>query len=121
MRGGSRAMPIHPFTDSPTHRFALASASAAATAARTAARTASSLRTEERVVIVVLARRCRRAGINDDVRDDFSPFTNFWIGIEHFDVRAVRDAEAQSHLLQLLVLIQPGLATRFLDWQRPKQ
>src|SRR6185436_4455643 len=84
---------------------------AAATTARTArtARTASSLRTQQRIVRVIGA-RCRRAGVDNHVGDDFRTFLDFWICVDHFGVRAVRDPEPQSDLLQLFVLVKPRLS-----------
>src|SRR4051812_22741781 len=97
----------------------LPSAAAAATAAAGTARS-SALRSEQRVVGVISA-WCRRSGVDDDVGDDLIAFFQRRIRVDDFDVRAVRDPEAQSNLLQLLVVPEPRLAARFNGRQRPEQ
>src|SRR4051812_16952728 len=97
----------------------LPSAAAAATAAAGTARS-SALRSEQRVVGVISAWG-RRSGVDDDVGDDLIAFFQRRIRVDDFDVRAVRDPEAQPNLLQLLVVPEPRLAARFNGWQRPEQ
>src|SRR3954470_15602112 len=98
----------------------LPSASAAATTAAAGPARGSALRSEQRVVRVISA-WCRRPSVDDDVGDDLVAFFQRRIRVDDFDVRAVRDPEAQSNLLQLLVLPLPRLAARFNGWQRPEQ